>query len=70
MTAQWISIRNAYPDEEGMYKIKDCRHSIEGTAHYDGYEFSQCEFEKSSSKILFLVVNLVTHWKPIESSFS
>jgi hypothetical protein len=60
----WISIRNKWPDKEGIYLVKDCRHNMFGKTYYDGYNFDTWKPTNPSLKgSLLLIAYTTTHWK-------
>ena len=59
---RWISVRNKWREEKGMYKVKDCRHNILGKAFYDGYEWQDPEMEVASKGGLLCKFYTITHW--------
>ena len=62
----WTSVRFAWPKVEGNYEVKDCRHKVEGTAYYDGYEWQKPEYETPSGKSSPLYIEYtITHWREI-----
>ena len=58
----WVSVRNKWPEEKGIYKVKDCRHEVFGKAFYDGYEWHEPEMEVPKTGSLLLTFYTITHW--------
>jgi hypothetical protein len=59
----WISVRNKWPEEKGEYRVKDCRHNLEGTAKYDGYEWEEPNYTLPTTGSLLYQRYTITHWR-------
>ena len=67
MEIEWVSIRNRWPEFAGYYCVKDCRHGVEGTSFYDGYDWEKWEpLTRPMKGSLILIEYHTTHWKPLK----
>lgn len=62
-TLIWTSLRHSYPfTEHIVYKVKDCRHNVYGTAYYDGFYFEEPKWDLPKKGNLMLLRYEPTHW--------
>ena len=59
---KWISLRNRWPEEAGTYRVRNCRHDVEGSAVYDGFNFEHWEPDPPLRYGLMYIEYIVTHW--------
>jgi hypothetical protein len=62
---EWKSLRNSWPELPGKYAVRDICFNLQGTAHFDGWNFEAPHWINAPEDVLPYIVNSVTHWKEL-----